>query len=95
MAKTAPKPPVKGHNCTASHHTTWCCTVCSFIIRKLHKPHRTAPHTLYILIYLIIFNIKYIINSLITLVFKKKKKLNNLSKCRLGKPTQDKEKLAQ
>ena len=37
-----------------------------------HKPHK--PHPLYMLIYLFIFNIKYIINSLITLFFKKKKK---------------------
>ena len=36
--------------------------------------NRTAPHPLYILIYLFIFNIKYIIISLITLVFKKEKK---------------------
>ena len=57
--------------------------------------HRTAPHPLYILIYLFIFNIKYIINSLISLVFKKKKKFNNPSKCWLENPTQNKEKLSQ
>ena len=60
---------------TAPHCTTWCSAVCGFIIRKPHKPHCTAPHPFYILIYLFIFNIKYIINSLITLVFKKKKKV--------------------
>ena len=38
------------------------------------KTAQTAPHPLYILIYLIIFNIKYIINSLITLVLTQKKK---------------------
>ena len=59
------------------HRTTWYSAVCGFIIKKPHK-----PHPLYILIYLIIFNIKYIINSLITLVFKKKKKkFDNPSKC--------------
>ena len=63
--------------------------VCGFIIRKPHK-----LHSLYILIYLIIFNIKYIINSLITLVFQKKK-FDNPSKCWLRKPTQNKEKLDQ
>ena len=40
------------------------------VFTKSHKLHRIAPF--YILIYLIIFNIKYIINSLITLVFSKK-----------------------
>ena len=45
------------------------------------KTTQTASHPLYILIYLFIFNIKYIINSLITLVFKKKKKFNNPNKC--------------
>ena len=39
------------------------------------KTTQTAPHPLYILIYLIIFHIKYIINSLITRVLKKKKSL--------------------
>ena len=45
------------------------------------KIAQTAPHrTLSIYyIYLIIFNIKYIINSLITLVFKKKKGLITLT----------------
>ena len=38
------------------------------------KTAQTAPHLLYILIYLIIFNIIYIINNLITLIFQKKKK---------------------
>ena len=70
-----PHKPQKSHQnhpqngITAPHHTAWCSAVCGFIIRKPHKPHRTAPHILYILIYLFIFNIKYIINSLITLVF--------------------------
>ena len=36
------------------------------------KPAQTTLHPLYILIYLFIFNIKYIINSLITLALKKK-----------------------
>ena len=36
------------------------------------KPHK--PHPLYILTYLFIFNIKYIINSLINPSFPKKKK---------------------
>ena len=40
-----------------------------FIIRKPHKPHSTTP-SLYINIF-IFFNIRYIINSLITLVLKK------------------------
>ena len=56
------------------HRTTWYSAVCGFIIKKPHK-----PHPLYILIYLIIFNIKYIINSLITLVFKKKKKKSSIT----------------
>ena len=59
------------------------------------KIAQTAPHPLYKLIYLFIFNIKYIINSLITLVFYNKKKFNNPSKCWLKKLTQNKEKLAQ
>ena len=46
----------------------------------IRKPHRTAPY--------------YIINSLITPVFQKKK-FDNPSKCWLEKPTQNKEKLAQ
>ena len=56
------------------------------------KTAQTTPHPLYILINLFIFNIKYIINSLITLVFQKKK-INNPSKCWLENPTQNKEKL--
>ena len=76
-AKIAPKPSAKWHNRTAPHHTAWCNAVCGFIIRKPYKPHCTVPF--YILIYLIIFNIKYIINSLITLVFPKKKKFDNHS----------------
>ena len=59
------------------------------------KTAQTAPHPLYILIYLFIFNIKYIINSLITLIFFFKKKFNKLSKFWLEKPIQNKEKLAQ
>ena len=43
------------------------------------KTTQTTPHPLYILIYLFIFNIKYIINSIITLVFKKKKGLITLT----------------
>ena len=62
---------------TALHHIAWCSAVCGFIIRKC--TNHTASHPLYILIYLFIFNIKYIINSLITLVFKKK--FNNPIKC--------------
>ena len=78
---------------TTLHLTAWCNAIYGFITRKLHKPHRTHP--LYILIYLFIFNIKYIINSLITLVFNpQKKKFDNLSKCLLEKPAQNKEKLA-
>ena len=73
-AKIAPKLLAKWHNRIASqvivHRTVWCSTICGFIIRQLHKLHRTAP-SLYINIF--IFNIKYIFNSLITLVFKKKK----------------------
>ena len=62
---------------TALHHAVWCSTVqyylwcsaiCGFIIRKPHKLHRTTSS-----LYINIFNIKYIINSLITLVFKRKK----------------------
>ena len=99
-AKIAPKPPAKWHNRTVAqvttHRTAWCSAVCGFIIRIPHKLHCTTPHLLYILIYLFIFNIKYVINSLITMVFfKKKKKFDNPSKCSLGKPTQNKEKLAQ
>ena len=77
-AQTTPKSPTKWYNRTILHHTAWCSAVYSFIIRKPHKPHHNTPHPLYILIYLIIFNIKYIINSLITLVFKKKKSLITL-----------------
>ena len=58
------------------------------------KIAQIAP-SLYKLIYLFIFNIKYIINNLITLVIKKKKKFNNPIKCWLEKSTQNKEKLAQ
>ena len=91
IAKTEPKLPVKWHNRTALqvivYRTTWYSAVWGFIIRKPHK-----PHPLYILIYLFIFNIKYIINSLITLVFKKK--INNHSKYWLEKSIQNKEKLA-
>ena len=58
------------------------------------KTAQIAPHPFYILIYLIIFNIKYIINSLIILGFQKKK-FNNPSKCWLGKLAQNKEKLVQ
>ena len=36
------------------------------------KTAQTTPHPFYILIYLIIFNIKYIINSLMALIFQKK-----------------------
>ena len=64
---------------TALHCITQCSAVCNFIIRKSHKLHRTTLHLLYILIYLFIFNIKYIINSLTTLVFKKKKSLITLA----------------
>ena len=68
------KPLAKWHNCTAPqvtvHRTAWYSAVCGFIIRKPNKLHR-----FYILIYLFIFNIKYIINSLIALIFKKKKKV--------------------
>ena len=60
-AKTASKPPTKWHNCIAPQ-----------VILHRSAPHRTTT-SLYILIYLIIFNIKYIINSLITLVLKRKK----------------------
>ena len=68
--------------------------ICGFIIRKPHISHCTL--NLYIYIYIYIFNIKYIINSLITLVFqKKKKKFNNPNKCWLGKSAQNKEKLVQ
>ena len=84
IAKTTLKPPTKWHNHIAPqvtvHRTARCSAICGFIIRKSHKPHHTTPHPLYILIYLF-FNIKYIINSLITLIFKKEKKFNNLSKC--------------
>ena len=52
----------------------------------------SLQHPFYILIYLFIFNIKYIINSLITLVFFLKKYIlfDNPIKCSLGKPTQNK-----
>ena len=63
-----------------------------FYNKKTAQTDRTHP--LYILIYLFIFNIKYIINSLMILVFKKKK-FNNPNKCWLEKLTQNKEKLAQ
>ena len=71
--KIASKSLAKWHNRTGPQvilrHTAWCSAVCGFIIRKPHKPHASF----YILIYLIIFNIKYIINSLISLVFLQKK----------------------
>ena len=80
-AKTTPKPSTKWHNrtilqITVHRITPHCMVQCGlrFYNKKIAQtaPHRTAPF--YILIYLIIFNIKYIINSLITLVFPKKKK---------------------
>ena len=47
--KTTSKLPAKWHNRTAPqiivYHTAWCSAVCGFII---WKPHRTAPHPLYI-----------------------------------------------
>ena len=61
---------------SAPYRTAWCSAVCRFIIKKTAQ---TAPHPLYILIYLFIFNIKYIINNLTTLVFKKKKSLITLA----------------
>ena len=98
-AKTAPKPPAKKQNHTAPqvivHHTAPHRMVQCSLRFYNKKTAQTTPHHLYILIYLIIFNIKYIINSLITLVFQKKKKFNNPSKCWLRKPAKNKEKLAQ
>ena len=75
-AQITPKPLAKWYNCTAPHRMVQCGL--RFYNKKTAQ---TAPHPLYILIYLFIFNIKYIIKSLITLVFKKKKKFNNPSKC--------------
>ena len=79
-AKIAPKPSAKWHNRTAPQvilHRTAPHRMVQCGLRFYNKKTaQTAPHrTLYILIYLIIFNIKYIINSLITLVFPKKKKI--------------------
>ena len=55
ITKTAPKPFVKWYNRTTPqvivHHTAWCNVVCSFIIKKLHKLHRTIP-SLYINIFI-------------------------------------------
>ena len=91
--KFIPKPSTKWHNRITPQLTVHCMVQYSlqFYNRK------TAPHHLhsfYILIYLF-FNIKYINNSLISLVFNQKKKFNYLSKYWLGKPTQNKEKLVQ
>ena len=77
IAKTTPKPPAKWHNRTAPQvivHRTAPHRMVQCGLRFYNKKTaQTAPHPFYILIYLIIFNIKYIINSLITLVFKRKK----------------------
>ena len=83
-AKIAPKLLAQWHNyiapqhCTTSngtsHRMMQCCL--QFYNKKIAQ---TAPHPLYKLIYLFIFNIKYIINSLITLVFQKKKSLITLA----------------
>ena len=57
------------------------------------KTTQTASQPLYILIFFL--NIKYIINSLITLVFNNNNKSLITLKCCLGKLTQNKEKLTQ
>ena len=80
-AKIAPKSPAKLHNRTAPQiilHRTATHRMVQCGLRFYNKktpqtaPHRIAPF--YILMYLIIFKIKDIINSLITLVFQKNKK---------------------
>ena len=58
-------------HCTAPHRMMQCGLW--FYNKKTTQTTPHAPHPLYILIYLFILNIKYIINSLITLVKKKKK----------------------
>ena len=90
-AKTAPKPLIKWHNRITLHRTASNSAPHRMVQCGLRfynkKTTQTAP-SLYINIYIYIyfffflFNIKYIINSLITLVFfKKKKKVDNPSKC--------------
>ena len=77
--QTAPKPPAKWYNHTAPQVIVYRTAPHRMVQCGLRfynkKTAQTAPHPFYLLIYLFIFNIKYIINSLITLVFKKKKKV--------------------
>ena len=44
-SKNTPKPPAKWHNHIALqvivHYTTWCSTICGFVIKKQHKLHHT------------------------------------------------------